>query len=465
MGARAGIHIHVSCSAPARESGGMDGSVEATLYLSWVPEGQDPGDPANRRHIEVPFYGKETSPTGVGDDAITMAEAIARALHQSGAPTHRIGTNESKGFQRDKNTGKLKPVTQTNAFVEFDDVESLDFACCDDQGKVRWDFYGNVKEEPHAPKARHMGGPVEVYSAVKLIFGRKPTPPKCPKLKEPGDVVPGPYSQTEFLEAARNAVRLPEPPPPPPPIVTPVPWPGPGEDPTPPPPPPYSPPPVAEPRYSFGSPGHVPPASWHGIALPMVGLPLAQGDTLGILHLGFGSYPGASVATWEYVPWRILWTSPLDQVLHVLRCLQAARVDAVCDGHSIAILSDTQTHGRLVALRLTVNTSSRGFPWGWTFDLWPVHTRAQYETMGVSTGPPDRLGTSAPPPARVAGPVLQPPGGLGSMGGPGQQLTTSKPHPGPLDAVSGSGDFGLAEPPSGQPLSPSDHGERGLRGE
>jgi len=394
MPGHAGIHIHVSCSAEKRKSAGLDGDIQAKLYLSWVPEGEDPRNKSNHRHVAVDVLGAELRPPGEGgDDAVTVTEALARALHAAGAPAARAGTSSIYKPP----TKRLKKATvATHGYIELDDVESIDCGCCDDKGKVRIDFYGNVKKRG-TRRLRDIkpGEPVEV---IPVRLGLKPKG-SCPPLREPLDPTPGPLGPGKVPPGTQvTPLTVPPPPPPPPPWPTtpsapatppsspaptppsagphggrfrgPPPTPAPWEDPNdptpppPPPPPPYAPPPVAEPWregpyvIAAGLPG--------GAGAGVRGKDMASG----VFHLGFGSHPGAADVTWLFVPWPVIRTRPEEQLAVIQESLESAGVVCSMEAAWLLILGEAATARPLVEFRVTLNYAGRGFPWVWIADLW-----------------------------------------------------------------------------------------------
>ena len=403
MPAHAGVHIHVSCSSKDRGEAGLDSDMRANLYLSWVEEGEDPRDPNSHEHIEVLVVGADENLNGVGDDAVTIAEAVAQALHEMGdrAPTHRVGSSKiiKPGTRR-----KPRDEVDTHAYVEFDDVESIDCGICDDKGKVRIDFYGNVpNRKPMTTSLRGVkpGDPVEVIP-VRLAF--EPKGP-CPTQREPLDPNPGPLRKVPPATTVAavppphpaDLLKDPVPPlpppvtPPPPPPPHPVDVPGhpslydPGHPPTPPHPvdvpghpslydpvpppltplPPYTPPPIADPWRE--GPYIVAPVRAGGGP----GGRAPSGDTaFGVFHLAFGSALGAEDVTWLYVPWRVVRTNPHEQLLHIAECLESAGVECYLEGVALLIIRDWRTLRPVCAFRVTISYAGRGFPWISTVDLW-----------------------------------------------------------------------------------------------
>ena len=382
MPSHAGMHVHVECSAPDRGMAGLDGKIEALFYLSWVLEGDDPTDPAKHHHVEVPLRGRDVAPGGQGDDAVSLATAVTTALrgHANAPAGVRIGTSRNEGA-----TSTGKKTVRTDAFIEFDGIESIDCGCCDALGKVEIEMYGNVTRQVYTKSIRTQTTKkkdtiVDVIPVSVALDNKETCKPE--HLKEPKDKLP---DDPHGPRTPKGPLRNPDVPPttpinpasPPPPVTTRSEPSGP-RPPPPPPPPPWSPFPVAEPFKAgpYAGPPSPPtgpsPGSEGGGGSGMRALrPGSTGATAyGVFHLSLGSWPNSTDVRWVSIPWPVIRSSPLGQLQEMLDCLVSAGIRAVLVRNRLLILDSAESGQPVVAFRITMNYAGQGFPWKWTIDLW-----------------------------------------------------------------------------------------------
>ena len=360
MPAHAGIHIHVSCSAVNAKSAGLDGSIRAKFWLSWVPEGEDPKLPANHRHVSVDVLGSRLTPDGEpGDDAISLTHKLSAAIQShKEAPPHRAGYESDYQPKGKAGLRRNMDTMATHGYIELDRVEAIDCGCCEDKGKVRITFYGNVKKKRKKPGTAFL-------LPLKLRLGKKKLEaPDCPGLDEPKDPdQPGPLPKTVAPRTPKPLNPPPPPPTPPPPVAPPV-------------TPPAKVPPVARPKRK---PPYIERSdTWLG---RLLGAGLLIMYQTGIFHLGFGSYDRDRAITWLYVPWRVIDADAHLQVLEIERCLRASGVVCAANGDAIAIVGEEASGLPVVEFKLTFAYAGRGFPWHLTMDLWQPQDE---QPLGIS---------------------------------------------------------------------------------
>ncbi len=95
-----------------------------------------------------------------------------------------------------------------------------------------------------------------------------------------------------------------------------------------------------------------------------------DGSGMGVFHLASGSSPNAADLSWVFIPWRVMYSNPEEQIVEMARCLQSGGIDCYIDGGSLCILSNLEAGLPIVSFRITVNNAGRGFPWHWNVALW-----------------------------------------------------------------------------------------------
>lgn len=397
MPAHAGMHVHVECSAPNRGMAGLDGKIDATLYLSWVLEGDDPRDRSKHHHIEVPLKGRDIAPGGQGDDATSLATAVTNALraHANAPSAVRIGVAKDSG-----STFSGKATVRTDAFIEFDGVESMDCACCDALGKVEIDMYGNVTPQVGLRSIRTQSTKrkddvvdvipitVSLESKVDCKRGLKeptdppPSDPHGPPRKPKGPLTNPDVPPTTPISPAPPPVTMPSDPARPPQPVSPT--------------QPWNPYPVAEPfkagpyvvQPSVADP--VPGARGQdtGPGMRIIRPNQVGPSAYGVFHLALGSWPDAPDVHWKFIPWRVLKTSAADQLREMHECLVSGGITSVLLADRLLILGGAFSSRPVVAFRITINYAGMGFPWKCTLDLWqPCEAHATAYARFPSSSP------------------------------------------------------------------------------